>query len=173
MIHTLADLALLVGKIDTPLGTFRIGEDRPDMAGWWPIPRWNMVRDEPPPVPKGPFWLQFVMKAPDYTQKVACGCTRVHPQMCPLGEDRLNAGMYCAAKAPPKADPAEWRGRKWRISRYSTEREVVGTAFAAVMAAIEHEHRESFKYQGAAVFGPHIPLPALQAASYLEPDGRH
>jgi hypothetical protein len=46
-----------------------------------------------------------------------------------------------------EADCAEWRGRKWRVSKYSTEREVVGTAFAALLTALEHEARESFRWR--------------------------
>ena len=71
-----------------------------------------------------------------------------------------------------ESDCREWRGRKWRVSRHSTEREVVGTAFAALLMALEHEARESFRYRGAVVFGPHIPLAALQGASLAEPDSR-
>jgi hypothetical protein len=115
----------ILSSIATPFGIFRSGRDRhPD------FPR---ISD--------PFWLQFILKAPDYAQSA------------------------------PEA-PAEWRGRKWRVSVHSTEREVVGTAFAALMMALEHEAREGFKYHGAAIFGPHIPLGSLMEGAMSPPDSR-
>lgn len=127
-----AEFNRLVGRIQTPFGSFRTGDD----SGFF-------SKDTECRLEKrvGPYWLQFVMKAPDYTE---------------LPED-----------------PKEWRGRKWRVSAHSTEREVVGTAFAAVLAALEHEARESFKWCGITVFGPHIPLVALaDGAEKYTPDAR-
>ena len=47
-------------------------------------------------------------------------------------------------------------GRKWYVSPYMTESEVVQTAFKAIQTAIEHEARETFKYRGHAIYGPHF-----------------
>lgn len=59
--------------------------------------------------------------------------------------------------------------RKWRISQYMTAAEIVQTAFAAALAAEEHECRENFKYLGAPIFSPHLSLPALlQRAFHTE-----
>lgn len=141
---SLAGLEAILGVIKTPLGTFRTGQDDPPpQVGYALVPKWDMTgNNEAPPVYRGPLWLQFVLKAPDY-------------------------------HTSPAENPKEWRGRKWRVSRYSTQREVVGTAFAAVMAAMEHEVRECFTYVGSAVFGPHIPLDALvYSADLHEPDAR-
>jgi len=52
--------------------------------------------------------------------------------------------------------PAYMHGRRWIISRWATKSEVVRTAFLAIKTAVEHELRESFYYQGAAIFGPHF-----------------
>ena len=52
-------------------------------------------------------------------------------------------------------------GRKWFLSPYMTESEVVGTAFKAVLTAEEHEAREKFKWRGRSVFGPHIDVESL------------
>lgn len=61
------------------------------------------------------------------------------------------------------------RGRKWFLSEHMTESEVVGTAFAAYKAWIEHEIMESFTYRGVKVFNPHVSIKArLRVAS--EPD---
>ncbi len=65
-----------------------------------------------------------------------------------------------------------WRGRKWRLSPYMTEGEVVRTAFLAALAFVEHELREGFRYEGAAVFGPHIPIRALIDAAREPPEKR-
>lgn len=97
----------------------------------------------------------------------------------PLGRFRIGADqdahwVQFTLHAPDYAqhDESEWHGRKWRISKYMTEREVVGTAFAAVLASQEHEVREGFKYLGQAIFGPHIPVGALMVAAGEEPDAR-
>jgi hypothetical protein len=52
-------------------------------------------------------------------------------------------------------------GRKWRISYHSTSDEIVKTAFAAALFAIEHEARERFTYKGEAIFHPHMDVEAL------------
>ena len=52
-------------------------------------------------------------------------------------------------------------GRKWYVSRFSTDGEVVQTALKAVLTALEHEAREVFTYKGHAIFGPHFSIDAL------------
>lgn len=47
-------------------------------------------------------------------------------------------------------------GRRWLLSPYSCESEIVQTALMAIMAAEEHEARERFRYKGVRVFNPHI-----------------
>lgn len=54
-----------------------------------------------------------------------------------------------------------WKSRKWPLSKHMTRSEVVQTALAATLMAIEHEARESFKYRGSAIFGPHFDVEAL------------
>lgn len=60
-----------------------------------------------------------------------------------------------------EADGHEWRGRKWMLSYHMTKSEIVQTALAAVLAAVEHEAREHFLYRGQAIFGPHFDVDAL------------
>ena len=50
----------------------------------------------------------------------------------------------------------EWEGRKWFLSSDSSRSEIVQTAFKAVITALEHEARETFRYNGQAIFGPHF-----------------
>jgi hypothetical protein len=51
--------------------------------------------------------------------------------------------------------------RKWQLSQYMTESELIQTVFKCVLTAIEHEAREQFKYKGRAVYGPHFDVRAL------------
>jgi len=52
-------------------------------------------------------------------------------------------------------------GRKWYLSPFMTKSEVVQTALKAVLTAEEHEARESFRYRGSAIFGPHFDVDSL------------
>lgn len=58
-----------------------------------------------------------------------------------------------------------WTGRKWYVSSHATRSEVVQTALKAVLTAEEHEAREQFKYDGSAVFGPHLDVDHLWSVS--------
>ena len=42
----------------------------------------------------------------------------------------------------------EWHGRKWYLSDYMTEDEIVKTAFTACKSAVEHEVMEGFSVDG-------------------------
>lgn len=54
-----------------------------------------------------------------------------------------------------------FQGRKWLLSAHMTRSEVVQTALKAVLAAVEHEARENFRYKGRAIYGPHFDCEAL------------
>jgi hypothetical protein len=51
--------------------------------------------------------------------------------------------------------------RKWPLSDYMCESEIVQTALLAALTAEEHEAREAFRYKGKRVFNPHISIEAL------------
>lgn len=55
--------------------------------------------------------------------------------------------------------------RKWKLSPHMTKSEIIFTAWKAVQAAVEHEARETFLYNGRRVFGPHIDIDSLWQAS--------
>lgn len=57
--------------------------------------------------------------------------------------------------------PMPWKGRKWVLSKWMTDGEVVQTVFMALLAAIEHEAREAFLYKGYAVLDPHYDIDKL------------
>lgn len=55
--------------------------------------------------------------------------------------------------------------RKWFLSPYMTETEVVNTCLNAVQSAMQHEIREFFTYEDVRVYDPHTSIRALMAAS--------
>lgn len=57
--------------------------------------------------------------------------------------------------------PMAWKGRKWFLSIHMTKSEVIQTAFKAVLTAVEHELRETFRYRGQAIFGPHFSVDVM------------
>jgi hypothetical protein len=69
--------------------------------------------------------------------------------------------------------PRAARGRKWRVSTWSTKSEVVLTAFKAALTNEEHECRERFRYRGQAILGPHFDADELVLlAAHSKPDAR-
>lgn len=52
-------------------------------------------------------------------------------------------------------------GGKAYLSPHMVKSEVVQTAFGLYKAFLEHEARESFKYRGRRVYGPHMDVDAL------------
>lgn len=68
---------------------------------------------------------------------------------CPLGKDLVTGADL------------HWKGRYWRLSEHMVDGEVVQTAFGALMWALEHEARETFKFYDRAVLSPHYDIWAL------------
>lgn len=58
----------------------------------------------------------------------------------------------------PNSGPKVQQARKWYVSPFSTETEVVRTAYKAVLCSLEHRLGEHFRYQGRRVYDPHRPL---------------
>lgn len=61
-------------------------------------------------------------------------------------------------------NPYNEGGRKWDISEFATESEVVFTVWKAFLTFVEHEMRENFHYKGKKIFDPHISVDALLIA---------
>lgn len=61
----------------------------------------------------------------------------------------------------PDLGPVPQHCRKWYVSPYSTESEIVETAWKAVKTAMEHEVREKFMYRGRRIFSPHFDVNKL------------
>lgn len=61
-----------------------------------------------------------------------------------------------------------WKGRKYYLSDYMTQDEIVKTAYVAFKSAVEHEAMEGFKVDGKIVFNPHVNFEALLAITDKE-----
>lgn len=65
------------------------------------------------------------------------------------------------------------RARKWYLSPYSTETEIVETAFKACRTSMEHVLKEHFLYEGQRVYSPHFNIRArVDLAEHRDYDGR-
>jgi len=58
--------------------------------------------------------------------------------------------------------------RKWYVSRWACESEVVRTVFKLVSAAELHEREENFKYMDAVIFDPHRDVKELAKLNKLD-----
>ncbi len=68
-----------------------------------------------------------------------------------------------------RGEPVEQISRKWYISPYACEREIVDTAWALIERAEIHESQEFFRYHGEAIFNRHIrPAALLKVARELQ-----
>ena len=61
-----------------------------------------------------------------------------------------------------------WKGRKWYLSEFMTDDEIVKTAWCAFEAAVKHEVMEGFKVDGIVLFNPHINFEELLKVSGRE-----
>jgi hypothetical protein len=61
-----------------------------------------------------------------------------------------------------------WKGRKWYLSEFMTDDEIVKTCYAAWEAAMKHEVMEGFKMDNQTLFNPHTPYDELLKISHIE-----
>ncbi len=62
----------------------------------------------------------------------------------------------------------EWHGRKFYLTKYMTNDEIVKTAYVAFEAAIKHEVMEGFKVDNIVLFNPHVDFEELLLISHKE-----
>lgn len=62
----------------------------------------------------------------------------------------------------------EWRGRKWYLSEYMTDDEIIKTCYTAYEACIKHEIMETFKVDDIILFNPHVNYEELLKISHKE-----
>lgn len=60
----------------------------------------------------------------------------------------------------PELGPQEQKTRKWYISPYMTESEIVETCWAMVLRSQQHVASEYFKYKGRRVYSQHFDVQA-------------
>jgi hypothetical protein len=74
-----------------------------------------------------------------------------------VGETGGSLFLQVAAELPCNATGVmeTQKGRKWLLSQWMTESEVVQTALMAVLAFEEHETRERFTWKGRAIYDGH------------------
>lgn len=69
--------------------------------------------------------------------------------------------------------PELQKARKWFVSRFSTETEIVETAFKACRVSMDHVLKEHFLYEGHRVYSPHFNIRArIAMAERHDYDGR-
>lgn len=61
---------------------------------------------------------------------------------------------------PDNPEPQLQKARKWYVSAFSTETEIVETAFAACRRSMDHVLKEHFMYKGRRVYSPHFDVNA-------------
>lgn len=61
-----------------------------------------------------------------------------------------------------------WKGRKWYLTKYMTDDEIIKTAYTAFEACVKHEIMENFKVDGIILFNPHINFEELLKISHKE-----
>lgn len=78
------------------------------------------------------------------------------------GTDKPYLQVVCPDGTDTKTgEPAAWKGRKWDLSYFATDTEIVHTAWAATQRALMHEASELFKFRTAAIFDRHISVQKL------------
>lgn len=88
-------------------------------------------------------------------------------------DNKFDAGrifLQCVyfAKCNKSSEDKEWHGRKYYLSEFMTEDEIIKTAYTAFKTAVEHEVMEGFKVDGIILFNPHINYKELLKISHLE-----
>lgn len=90
-----------------------------------------------------------------------------------IGSGNAKAGrvyIQLSYKAPCTKGQAkdEWKGRKWYLSQYMTDDEIIKTVYSAFEACVKHEIMEGFTVDGKVLFNPHINFEELLKISHKE-----
>ena len=76
--------------------------------------------------------------------------------------------IQCDDRCTVSGEEYRWHGRKWTLSWHMTDSEVVQTCWLAAKTAMEHELRETFRWEGQPIFRPHFDIKALHDISQKE-----
>ena len=74
---------------------------------------------------------------------------------------RLYLQVACVRPDTFTGEMGEGRGGKAYLSPYATDSELVQTVWGLYQSYVLHEARETFRYRGRRVYGPHIDVVAL------------
>lgn len=85
-----------------------------------------------------------------------------------ISETRMYLQVIYTDTCRNTGEESEWHGRKWYLSEFMTDDEVIKTAFAACKSAVEHEIMEGFTVDGVVLFNPHVSFEALLSISHKE-----
>jgi len=80
------------------------------------------------------------------------------------GDVIIQPVFYLPDSSDPDGPAVLQKGRKWFLSRYSCDTEIVQTCWASVKRAELHEMQELFKFDGVDIFNNHISVHALAKA---------
>lgn len=85
------------------------------------------------------------------------------------GDPRLYIQLvYHAPDTKDLSKIKEYRGRKWYLSEYMPDDEIVKTCYLAFRTAVEHEVLEGFKIDDKVLFNPHVNFEELLKISDRE-----
>lgn len=83
-------------------------------------------------------------------------------------EPRVYIQIQYEAPCSKTKKQEKWKGRKWYLSEFMTDDEIIKTCYAAFDAAIKHEIMEGFKVDGIVLFNPHVNYETLLQVSHNE-----
>lgn len=132
-------------------------------------------------------YLPFIEQVKRLTAPITCKClgkefeilveydkiADAFPPQFKIIEPRVYIQLKYESECTRTGEIDEWKGRKWYLSQYMTDDEIVKTCYAAFKAAVEHEIMEGFKFDGTIVFNPHVSYAALMSVSDREVKRQH
>lgn len=83
-------------------------------------------------------------------------------------EPRVYIQIEYSAPDTKTGENGSWKGRKWYLSKWMTDDEIVKTAYLAFRTCIEHEVLESFTVDGVRIFNPHVSFEELIKVAHTE-----
>lgn len=84
------------------------------------------------------------------------------------GGDRIYLQVEYSSPCTKDNEDKVWKGRKWYLSEYMLDNEIIFTAYTAYKMCIEHEIMETFKVDGIILVNPHVDYKELLAISHNE-----
>ncbi len=85
-----------------------------------------------------------------------------------VNQKRLYVQAVYTAPCTNSGEIEDWKGRKYYLSDFMTEDEVIKTCYVAFEQAVKHEVMEGFKVDGTILFNPHINFEELLKVSHKE-----